>query len=86
MYGLSTGTKIGLLDRGVRCGEVAVSGGSNVHLYSFKTKSNRSEYVHKFSKPIHLRLVPPRLSFSIPAMSLVQFYFSSSKTTRIFQR
>ena len=39
----------------VRCGEVAISGGSNVHLYtgSFKTKSNRSEYVRKFSTPIH---------------------------------
>ena len=45
--------KIGLLYRGVRCGVVAVSGGSNVHLYSFKTKSNRSEYVRKFSTPIH---------------------------------
>ena len=45
--------KIGLLYRGVRCGEVAVGGGSNVHLYSFKTKSNRRKYVRKFSTPIH---------------------------------
>ena len=44
--------KVGLLYRGVRCGVVAVSGGSNVHLYGFKTKSNRSEYVRKFSTPI----------------------------------
>ena len=28
----------------------------------------------------------PRPSFSIPAMSPVQFYFSSSKITRVFQR
>ena len=41
---------MGLLYRGE---EVAVSGASNVHLYSFKTKSNRSEYVRKFSTPIH---------------------------------
>ena len=78
--------KIGLLHRGGRCGEVAVSAGSNVHLYSLKTKSNRSEYVRKFSTPIHERLVLPRRSFSIPAMSPVQFYFSSSKITRVFQR
>lgn len=78
--------EIGLLCRGVRCGEVAVSGGSNVHLYSFKTKSNRSEYVRKSSTPIQLRLVPPRHSFPIPAMSSVQLYFSSSKITRVFQR
>ena len=76
--------KIGLLYRGVRCGEVAFSGGLNVHLYSFKTKSNRSEYVRKSSTPIDLRLVLPRPSFSIQAMSPVQFYFSSSKITRVF--
>ena len=29
------------------------------------------------------RLVSPRPSFSIPAMSPVQFYFSSSKITRV---
>ena len=33
-----------------------------------KPKVTKSEYIRKFSTPIHLRLVPPRLSFSIPAM------------------